>query len=62
MNLHYEVCRNCVDKYCCHGLCRELNNYLIGKIKNKRAEDNKSSKKYNKSIKTNCKNNKKKAG
>ena len=26
-----EICSNCGDKYCCRGLCRELNNHLINR-------------------------------
>lgn len=26
-----EICSNCGDKYCCRGLCRELNDYLINR-------------------------------
>ena len=61
MNLHYEVCRNCVDKYCCHGLCGELNNYLIDKA-NKHTKCNKYDKQHNKCVRMNNKNNKKKVG
>ena len=31
MDKLYEVCYNCGDKHCCHGLCRELNDYLVAK-------------------------------
>lgn len=24
-----EICKNCGDKYCCRGLCREMNELLI---------------------------------
>lgn len=31
-----KICANCGDKYCCRGLCKEMNDYLIkGKQENK---------------------------
>lgn len=32
----YEVCKLCVDRYCCRGLCREMNDYLVKERENKR--------------------------
>ena len=26
-----EICVNCGDKYCCRGLCREMNDYLVSR-------------------------------
>ena len=26
-----EICTNCGDKYCCRGLCREMNDYLVSR-------------------------------
>lgn len=34
MNKAYSVCENCVDKYCCRGLCKEMNEYLIDRMEN----------------------------
>ena len=31
-----EICANCGDKYCCRGLCAEMNAYLLMQRKNKR--------------------------
>lgn len=31
MNYVYEVCNKCGDRYCCRGLCKEMNNYLTTK-------------------------------
>ena len=24
-----EICTNCTEKYCCRGLCKEMNEYLL---------------------------------
>lgn len=29
MNYVYEVCNKCGDRYCCRGLRREMNDYLV---------------------------------
>lgn len=31
-----KICERCGDKYCCHGLCREMNDFLIKKRKEKK--------------------------
>lgn len=42
MDKIYEVCYNCGDKHCCHGLCKELNDYLVSKRKKSSKSGNKS--------------------
>lgn len=32
MKNRYEICTNCCDRYCCRGLCKQLNDYLIKNI------------------------------
>lgn len=34
----YSVCHKCGDRYCCRGTCRELNDYLVEKEKNRKME------------------------
>lgn len=31
----YSVCNRCVDKYCCRGVCKEMNDYLVKKNEQK---------------------------
>ena len=35
-NKIHEICDNCGDKHCCHGLCKEINDYLVEKRKEKK--------------------------
>lgn len=30
-----EICILCTEKYCCRGICREMNNFLINKKREK---------------------------
>lgn len=34
------ICINCGDKFCCRGLCKEMNNYLINKKKEGKQNEN----------------------
>lgn len=36
MDKIYEVCNNCTEKHCCRGLCKEMNEFLINKKKEKK--------------------------
>lgn len=45
MDKVYSVCNNCVDRHCCRGLCKEMNDYLV-----KKREDD-----YNESFKLDSK-------
>ena len=38
-----EVCQYCTEKHCCRGLCKEMNEYLI---KKKKEKSNNGHKKY----------------
>lgn len=33
-----KICENCSEKYCCRGLCREMNDYLINKKKERKGK------------------------
>lgn len=32
----HTICSNCADKYCCRGICKEMNDYLVKKNKEKK--------------------------
>ena len=33
MDRIYGICTNCGDKYCCRGICKEMNDYLVERRK-----------------------------
>lgn len=45
-NYVIEVCARCGDRYCCHGMCKEMNEYLV-----KKRDQKKSGSKSKKSFK-----------
>lgn len=35
MEKNYQVCKYCSEKHCCRGLCKEMNEYLMNKRRDK---------------------------
>ena len=33
MDKNIKICYNCGEKHCCHGICKEMNDYLVEKNK-----------------------------